>query len=136
MPFNKKSLNLRSMLEQRKEQGLIAVLNRIGVEAVNWARQNGNYTDRTGNLRNSINYAIFKDSKLLQDNGNLTSEQISSISNELEKVNGYTLVIYAGMYYGIYVEARGYVVLSGALEASETSKLLIEALGNAVRRYS
>lgn len=134
MPFNKKSLNLRSMLEQRKEQGLIAVLNRIGVEAVNWARQNGNYTDRTGNLRNSINYAIFKDSKLLQDNGNLTSEQISSISNELEKVNGYTLVIYAGMYYGIYVEARGYVVLSGALQASETSKLLVEALGNAVRR--
>lgn len=134
MPFNKKSLNLRSMLEQRKEQGLIAVLNRIGVEAVNWARQNGNYTDRTGNLRNSINYAIFKDSKLLQDNGNLTSEQISSISNELEKVNGYTLVIYAGMYYGVYVEARGYVVLSGSLQASETSKLLAEALGNAVRR--
>jgi len=134
LPFNKKSLNLRSMLEQRKEQGLIAVLNRIGVEAVNWARQNGNYTDRTGNLRNSINYAIFKDSKLLQDNGNLTSEQISSISNELEKVNGYTLVIYAGMYYGVYVEARGYVVLSGSLQASETSKLLAEALGNAVRR--
>ena len=134
MPFNKKSLNLRSMLEQRKEQGLIAVLNRIGVEAVNWARQNGNYTDRTGNLRNSINYAIFKDSKLLQDNGSLTSEQISSISNELEKVNGYTLVIYAGMYYGVYVEARGYVVLSGSLQASETSKLLAEALGNAVRR--
>lgn len=122
------------MLEQRKEQGLIAVLNRIGVEAVNWARQNGNYTDRTGNLRNSINYAIFKDSKLLHDNGNLTSEQISAISNEIEKVNGYTLVIYAGMYYGIYVEARGYVVLSGSLQASETSKLLAEALGNAVRR--
>jgi len=124
------------MLLKRKDEGLLAVLNRIGVEAVNWARENGNYTDRTGNLRNSINYAIFKDSKLLQDNGNLTSEQISSISIELEKVNGYTLVIYAGMYYGIYVEARGYTVLSGALEASETSKLLIEALGNAVRRYS
>jgi len=121
------------MLLKRKDEGLLAVLNRIGVEAVNWARENGNYTDRTGNLRNSINYAIFKDSKLLQDNGNLTSEQISSISIELEKVNGYTLVIYAGMYYGIYVEARGYTVLSGALEASETSKLLIEALGNAVR---
>jgi len=122
------------MLLKRKDEGLLAVLNRIGVEAVNWARENGNYTDRTGNLRNSINYAIFKDSKLLQDNGNLTSEQISSISIELEKVNGYTLVIYAGMYYGVYVEARGYVVLSGALQASETSKLLVEALGNAVRR--
>ena len=135
MPFNKK-VELTKMLLKRKDEGLLAVLNRIGVEAVNWARENGNYTDRTGNLRNSINYAIFKDSKLLQDNGNLTSEQISSISIELEKVNGYTLVIYAGMYYGIYVEARGYTVLSGALEASETSKLLIEALGNAVRRYS
>lgn len=122
------------MLLKRKDEGLLAVLNRIGVEAVNWARENGNYTDRTGNLRNSINYAIFKDSKLLQDNGNLTSEQISYITNEIEKVNGYTLVIYAGMYYGVYVEARGYVVLSGALQASETSKLLVEALGNAVRR--
>jgi hypothetical protein len=122
------------MLLKRKDEGLLAALNRIGVEAVNWARENGNYTDRTTNLRNSVNYAIFKDSKLLHDNGNLTSEQISLISNELEKVNGYTLVIYAGMYYGIYVEARGYTVLSGALEASETSKLLMEALGNAVRR--
>lgn len=135
MPFNKKSLNLRSMLEQRKEQGLIAVLNRIGVEAVNWARQNGNYTDRTSNLRNSVDYAIFKDGKLYFDHGNLTSEQVSYITNEIQKVNGYTLIVYAGMYYGIYVEARGYVVLSGALEASETSKLLIEALGNAVRRF-
>jgi len=134
LPFNKKSLNLKAMLEQRKEQGLIAVLNRIGVEAVNWARENGNYTDRTGNLRNSINYAIFKDGKLYNDFGNLTSEQISYITNEIEIVNGYTLVIYAGMYYGVYVEARGYVVLSGSLQASETSKLLAEALGNAVRR--
>ena len=122
------------MLEKRKEEGLIAVLNRIGVEAVNWARQNGNYTDRTSNLRNSINYAIFKNGKLYNDYGRLTSEQVSYITNEIEKVNGYTLVVYAGMYYGIYVEARGYVVLSGALEASETSKLLTEALGNAVRR--
>ena len=122
------------MLEKRKEEGLIAVLNRIGVEAVNWARQNGNYTDRTSNLRNSINYAIFKNGKLYNDYGRLTSEQVSYITNEIEKVNGYTLVVYAGMYYGIYVEARGYTVLSGALEASETSKLLTEALGNAVRR--
>ena len=122
------------MLEKRKEEGLIAVLNRIGVEAVNWARQNGNYTDRTSNLRNSINYAIFKNGKLYNDYGRLTSEQVSYITNEIEKVNGYTLVVYAGMYYGIYVEARGYSVLSGALEASETSKLLTEALGNAVRR--
>jgi len=133
LPFDKK-IELTKMLLKRKDEGLLAVLNRIGVEAVNWARENGNYTDRTGNLRNSINYAIFKDSKLLQDNGNLTSEQISAISNEIEKVNGYTLVIYAGMYYGVYVEARGYVVLSGSLQASETSKLLVEALGNAVRR--
>jgi len=122
------------MLLKRKDEGLLAVLNRIGVEAVNWARENGNYTDRTSNLRNSINYAIFKDGKLYNDFGNLTSEQISYITNEIEIVNGYTLVIYAGMYYGVYVEARGYVVLSGSLQASETSKLLVEALGNAVRR--
>ena len=122
------------MLLKRKDEGLLAVLNRIGVEAVNWARENGNYTDRTSNLRNSINYAIFKDGKLYNDFGNLTSEQISYITNEIEIVNGYTLVIYAGMYYGVYVEARGYVVLSGPLQASETSKLLVEALGNAVRR--
>lgn len=133
MPFNKK-VELTKMLLKRKDEGLLAVLNRIGVEAVNWARENGNYTDRTSNLRNSINYAIFKDGKLYNDFGNLTSEQISYITNEIEIVNGYTLVIYAGMYYGVYVEARGYVVLSGSLQASETSKLLVEALGNAVRR--
>lgn len=135
MPFKKKTVEkFRKTLIVARDKAILETLNRIGVEAVNWAKQNGNYTDRTANLRNSINYAIFKNGHLLDDKGNLTSAQLTNIEGEIQRINGYTLVIYAGMFYGIFVEARGYTVLSGALESSETTQLLNEALNNAVRR--
>lgn len=113
-------------------------LHRVGQEAVNWARTNYTYNDITGNLRNSTGYAVYKDGQLrdwvLEDDGHPEaaasayrgqSAWAGSVPNE-----GWSLVIFAGMNYGIWVEARGYVVLAGALDNSEANKLLMEAMRN------
>ena len=45
--------------------GSINVLTYVGLECVNEARKSGKYTDRTGNLRSSIGYAILEDGKVI-----------------------------------------------------------------------
>ena len=59
----------------------------IGQESVQYAKDHGNYQDRTGNLRSSNGYEV-------DDNENLT------LTNSAE--------------YASYVESKGYDVLSGA----------------------
>jgi len=122
---------LRNYIAQ-DDRNIEMVLHRIGQEAVNWARENGNYTDRTGNLRNSIGYVIFKDGVDIAFEGNQPAKQNKDVIINLTKDKipnkGYALVVYAGMEYGIYVEAKGYIVLSGALENSPTAKALKQAL--------
>jgi len=122
---------LREYIERDKEN-IILVLHRIGQEAVNWARENGSYTDRTGNLRNSIGYIIFQNGEEIDSFGNAPAQAnkdtvVRLTQNKVPK-NGLALVVFAGMEYGIYVEARGYTVLSGALENSITAKALDYAL--------
>jgi peptidoglycan/xylan/chitin deacetylase (PgdA/CDA1 family) len=135
MPWNKTPEELIGKLKnyiQKSEENLVLILHRIGQEAVNWARENGSYTDRTGNLRNSIGYVIFKDGADIAFKGNQPAQQNKDLIIRLVKgkipAQGYALVVYAGMEYGIYVEAKGYIVLSGALENSITAKALDQAL--------
>ena len=122
---------LRNYIAQ-DDRNIEMILHRIGQEAVNWARENGNYTDRTGNLRNSIGYVIFKHRVDIAFEGNQPAKQNKDVIINLTKDKipnkGYALVVYAGMEYGIYVEAKGYIVLSGALENSPTAKALKQAL--------
>jgi peptidoglycan/xylan/chitin deacetylase (PgdA/CDA1 family) len=122
---------LRQYIEKDK-QNIILVLHRIGQEAVNWARENGSYTDRTGNLRNSIGYIIFENGEERDFFGNAPAQAnkdvvVRLVRNRIPK-HGLALVVFAGMEYGIYVEAKGYIVLSGALENSITAKALDYAL--------
>jgi hypothetical protein len=122
---------LRQYIEKDK-QNIILVLHRIGQEAVNWARENGSYTDRTGNLRNSIGYIIFENGEERDFFGNAPAQAnkdvvVRLVRNRIPK-KGLALVVFAGMEYGIYVEAKGYIVLSGALENSITAKALDYAL--------
>lgn len=137
MPLSKDPKELAQKLREyieRDKENIILVLHRIGQEAVNWARDNGSYTDRTGNLRNSIGYIIFKDGEEEAFFGNAPAQAnkdtvVRLTQNKVPK-NGLALVVFAGMEYGIYVEARGYTVLSGALENSITAK----ALGHALKK--
>jgi hypothetical protein len=118
------------------EAAIIETLHRVGQEAVNWARQNGSFDDQTGNLRNSIGYSIYKDGQLLDfilDDGGHPEAYSKTVMSQTvwerdvpEK--GYSLIVFAGMEYGIFVEARGKIVLSGSLKGSETGRILEEAL--------
>lgn len=123
--------SLRKYIEQ-DERNIETVLHRIGMEAVNWARENGSYKDRTGNLRNSIGYIITKDGQEITSYGAEPAQQNKDIVFTLARSaipkKGYCLIVFAGMEYGIYVEAKGYTVLTGAVENSLTLKALAEAL--------
>lgn len=78
------------------DQELKDTMTEVGEEAVQYAKDNGDYQDQTGTLRRSNEYEV--------DETGLT------LKNEAE--------------YASYVEAKGYEVLSGA--ALEAERLLKE----------
>lgn len=102
----------------------------MGGECVAHARSNAGYTDRTGNLKNSIGYVIFENGEIIHEEFEKTSTGDGSsenpytttgeIFNKSRKVakaaagnrRGLVLVIVAGMEYAMYVESKGKNVLA------------------------
>ena len=86
----------------------------IGERCITEARDNGSYTDRTGNLRNSVGYVVLLNGiEQSQSNINkLNRKQFDTIKGKYTK--GLVLIVVAGMNYAAYVEAKGYNVLSSA----------------------
>ena len=86
----------------------------VGERCITEARDNGSYTDRTGNLRNSVGYMVLLDGiEQSQSNINkLNRKQFDTIKAKYRK--GLVLIVVAGMNYAAYVEAKGYNVLSSA----------------------
>lgn len=81
-------------MEEKKRKVMMA-MDSIAIDIVNFVKEQGPWTDRTSNLRNSVQY---KPTEELGD-GTLRT------------------VIYAGVEYAVYVEYRqGYWVLGGAME--------------------
>ena len=116
--------------QQNAKEAAITALNYVGLECVKEARQNGKYTDRTGNLRSSIGYAILEDGKPIQKSG---FERVKATAAEAQGQSkalitrlaatyntGLVLVVVAGMDYAAYVEARGYNVLNSAETLAKT----------------
>lgn len=112
----------------------------VGEQCIIEAREAGNYTDQTGNLRSSIGYAVVMDGKVVQrdcidkvkqgDKG--VSEGDDYLSKRIKKARkkGIVLIVTAGMNYAEYVEAKGYNVLSSAeLKAGPLIKSLLTRLG-------
>lgn len=110
---------------QQLEDNALQVLQYCGESAVAYARNNGDYINRTGNLRNSIGYIIALDGKAVTDafevdqygtvntTGALVGRQLAlRVIGELNF--GWTLVVVAGMEYASAVEATGRDVLSGS----------------------
>lgn len=130
-----------------QERRLYAALVYAGETFINLAREHGTYTDRTGNLRNSVGYAIAKAGRLVE----FTAPRRSYRSGDDERVNGtgeaeakaretaeavakkypggYILIGFAGMEYAAAVESRGYDVISGY--TPEVEKILQQALRDA-----
>lgn len=120
---------LQQKLLERKE-AIKRVLNmkllQLAEEAVSHAKHNKGYKDRTANLKNSISFALFYDGELVtQQVGNIPQpddapEEHKGVANNLEQFcseegvvrpSGYSLIIVAGMEYGVHVEQKGYNVL-------------------------
>lgn len=120
------------------DQELVRWLSYIGEHLCNHARtitkdghSVGGYDDDTANLRSSIGYRIFKNGEAVKDGGfqnvtvtnkkgeTVTGSGIEEAKDALERyglahdipIDGWTLVIVAGMSYATYVEAKGYNVL-------------------------
>jgi hypothetical protein len=101
----------------------------LGEKFVNQARLEGNYTDRTGNLRSSIGYVVLRNGQEFGSNyeGKASGvarakEFISEIKQEFDK--GWVLIGVAGMKYAAYVEAKNYDVITGSVP----SESIIEKL--------
>ena len=120
---------LQKKLNERRENLVSALktqLMQLGEACVTYSKNNKGYKDRTGNLKNSISYALFFDGELVTSAiGNIPSPELSDNGQEgvneaiesYAKANGviapkgYTLIVVAGMSYGKHVEDKGYNVL-------------------------
>ena len=125
---------------EAKTKVIVNIFCYVGEQCIIEARDNGDYTDQTGNLRSSIGYAVVWDGKVVQrdcidkvkqgDKG--VSEGNDYLSKCIKKARkkGIVLIVTAGMNYAEYVEAKGYIVLSSAeLKAGPLVKSLLTRLG-------
>lgn len=114
----------------RKVEVLINKLSYIGEGALRIAREQGNYTDRTKNLRNSTGYVIALDGQIIARAGfRSKNEDGASFAEELARTTEgkAVLVVCAGMNYATYVSRRGYDVLDSAeLEAKVLAEKLLK----------
>ena len=111
----------------------IEALQYEGELFVNRARETGNYTDRTGNLRASIGYIILHNGNVVDQNfeGKETGVQkAKAFANEvaLNYPKGMVLIGVAGMGYAAAVESRGYDVITGSAPDSNDIKDLLSAI--------
>lgn len=97
-----------SELENLKKE-IVIDLAFEGEKAVSKARRDGNYQDRTGNLRTSVGYAVINDG-IETMSANATTEKIIRANG----TDGLGVILADGMEYGTHVEAKGYDVLSSA----------------------
>ena len=114
----------------RIELAILLRLQRIGEQFVTDARNNGSYTDRTGNLRSSVGYVVLRNGEQYSKGG---FEKIKAGGKGVETGNrivleaatkfpvGLVLIVVAGMNYAAAVEAKGRDVLTGSSQAAIVS---------------
>lgn len=116
----------------RLEQAAVFYLSYLGEQLAKYAKDNHTYTDRTGNLTNSIGYAILKKKEIVQFSGEgsvTEAEALKAVKQMAASVeHSFSLVVVAGMNYAAYVEAKGYnVILPAELMAlSEFPKVMLK----------
>lgn len=99
-------------------QKAVFFLAKVGEVACAYARENGSYTDRTGNLRHSIGYLVIQNGQVMVDGFGTTDPQQSARQYAYQVAQAYkkntVLIWVAGMSYAKYVEAKGFDVLQGS----------------------
>lgn len=117
---------------------IFEALSMVGEECIIAMRSQGNYKDQTGNLRSSTGYMIVQDGKVMTRGGfdqvqggdegvKAGKKAVAEVAKQFPEHS--VLIVVAGMKYGIYVERRGYdVITSGQLHAKkEALRFLREA---------
>lgn len=131
---------------RKRIEVLIEVIENIlietGEEFVRTARVNGEYTDRTSNLRGSIGYSVLRDGQTIAGNFEGSKEGQEKAGQLIDKVaadypTGYILIVVAGMDYAAYVEAKGYDVITGSsLKAESTLTRSINRLRKQISKIN
>lgn len=125
------------LFQKRLEEAAIF----LGEELTKYAKDKHNYTDRTGNLTNSIGYAVVRNGEIIDFGGAV--QQGEGADNALKVAmkmaetlsNSFSLIIVAGMNYAAYVEARGYnVILPAELKAKTDFPKAMQKLMDKAKR--
>lgn len=111
--------------QQQVELAMKLLLQEFGEKLVAFAKDTHTYTDRTGNLTNSISYAIVRHKEILYYNEVQREEANAAALKVAMKMaeslsDAYSLIVVAGMNYAAFVESRGYnVILPAELKAKQ-----------------
>lgn len=139
---NFKMSDVRKFIEARKqgfENIIIEQLQLVGEQFVADARSTDTYKDRTSNLRGSIGYAILRNGVEIQSNYQGQPEGVQKARKAIKETvakdgNSYSLIVVAGMDYAIYVEAKGYDVITGSSQtAADDLKRRIKAIQSKIK---
>ncbi len=124
---------------QKRIAKLITAMCYVGEQCINEARNNGDYIDRTGNLRSSIGYVVLNNGNAVKQAGFKKYKKGSYGKAEGEALlqdlmtkytKGIVLIVVAGMNYASYVESLGRNVLtSSELMAKREVPRMLRDLG-------
>lgn len=130
---------LRDRIE-KAQRVIIKTLKYVGEACVSEARSNGDYIDRTGNLRSSIGYVILNNGKIESENlkassrGTDRTQGVSEARGFIRELSGkynkgIVLIVVAGMKYASYVEATRNVLSSARLLAKKEVPRMLKEIG-------
>jgi hypothetical protein len=94
----------------------------------------------SGNLLNSIGYTNVQDGSIAEESfpggGEGAAEGKKAAQESLKGINGHALVMAAGMNYAIYVEAKGYDVISNSVEKAKVThqRMMNKVLAEVTKR--
>lgn len=108
------------------QNAVLVRLKQAGEKFVNLARDHGDYTDQSGNLRSSVGYIILHNGVPLVEDFKQVKQGVEGVNkgHVLAKKealkNGYVLVGVAGMDYAAAVESKGRDVITGSAQIVES----------------
>lgn len=121
--------------QERVENATVYYFYYMGEKLSKYAKEMHSYTDRTGNLTNSIGYAVVKGGKIINTGGMMGSSKAKAASLQvlqemMDRINHqFALIIIAGMEYASYVEAKGYnVIMPAELKAKAEMPAVIQRI--------
>ena len=143
-PGSQIKADFTTQYDERVRRVVLNTLQYVGESCITEARNNGKYIDRTGNLRSSIGYVVVNNGIIVtQGNSQKYLEGTLGETNGVKFVRdlaarnnkGMVLIVAAGMNYAVYVEARGYNVLTSAeLLADSLVPQMLRAIGFTIKK--